>query len=101
MTKSTNSKNYDLEERTARFAENIIDFVKSIKINSLNKSIIEQLVKSVGSVGANYCEANEAESRKDFIHKIGICRKELRETKYWLRFLIRTNPEKKILLKIF
>lgn len=73
MTKfSNNKKKYDLEERTARFAESIIDLVKKISENAINKRIISQLVASGGSIGANYCEANEAESRKDFIHKIGI-----------------------------
>ena len=91
MTKLSNK--YDLEERTALFAESIIDLVKSIRITSYNKRVIEQLVGSGGSIGANYCEANEAESKKDFIHKIGISKKEIKETKHWLRLLLRTNPE--------
>jgi four helix bundle protein len=86
-------RTYDLEERTAKFAEDIIDLVKTIQITSVNKRIIEQLVGSGGSVGANYCEANEAESKKDFIHKIGICKKEIKETRHWLRLLERSNPE--------
>jgi four helix bundle protein len=95
MTKFTNKKIYDLEERTAKFAEDIIDLVKSIKTTPVNRRIITQLVGSGGSVGANYCEANEAESKRDFIHKIGICKKEVKETKHWLRLLARSNPEKK------
>ena len=86
-------RTYDLEERTAKFAEDIIDLVKTIQITSVNRRIIEQLVGSGGSVGANYCEANEAESKKDFIHKIGICKKEIKETRHWLRLLERSNPE--------
>ena len=84
---------YDLEERTAKFAENIIDLVKKLKITPYNTRIIEQVIGSGGSVGANYSEANESESKKDFQHKIGICKKELKETKHWLRLLAKTNPE--------
>lgn len=94
-------KNYqfDLEERTAKLAEAIIDLVKPIKITAFNKRVIDQLVGSGGSMGANYCEANESESKKDFIHKIGICKKETKEAKHWLRFLARANPEKKEQIK--
>src|SRR3990167_3297070 len=74
-------KIYNLEERTAVFAESVIDFVKKIGVNPINKRIIEQLVGSSGSIGANYCEANESESRKDFIHKMAIAKKEIKETK--------------------
>lgn len=94
------SNKYNLEERTAKLAENIIDVLKKIRISSLNKRIVEQIVGSSGSIGANYCEANESESKKDFIHKIGICKKEIKETKHWLRLLARTNPEIKDQLKI-
>lgn len=86
-------QNYDLEERTAKFAEDIIDFVRNLKQDAVNKRIIDQLVGASGSTGANYCEAVEAESKKDFIHKIGIVKKEIKEAKHWLRLLIRANPE--------
>ncbi|MBU0597028.1 four helix bundle protein [Patescibacteria group bacterium] len=76
---------FDLEERTAKFAENIILFCKTIPENSITKPIITQLVKSGTSQAANYCEACEAESSRDFIHKIGIVLKETKETKFWLR----------------
>ena len=92
MTKFLNNK-YDLEERTAKFAENIIELVRKITLPPINRRIIEQLVGSGGSMGANYCEANEAESKKDFIHKIGICKKETKETQHWLRLLAKANPE--------
>mgnify|MGYP001558201691 CR=1 FL=1 len=82
---------YDLEERTAKFAETVIDLMRKIPNDSVNKRMIEQVVGSAGSIGANYCEANEAESKKDFIHKIGICKKENKETKHWLRLLARAN----------
>ena len=88
-------KGFNLEERTAQLAEDIIDLVRSIKIDPINSRIITQLVGSGGSLGANYCEATEAESKKDFIHKIGICKKETKETKHWLRLLAKSNPEKK------
>lgn len=86
---------FDLEERTAAFAESIIDLVKSISSNPVNTRIITQLVGSGGSIGANYCEATEGESKKDFIHKVGICKKEIKETKHWLRLLARSNEERK------
>lgn len=84
---------YNLEERTAIFAENIIDLVRKINKNEVNKRIVTQVVASGGSIGANYCEATEAESKKDFIHKISIAKKEIKETKHWLRLLARSNPE--------
>ena len=85
-------KKYDLEERTARFAEEIIDLVKKLPRADFNKRMIEQVVGSAGSIGANYCEANEAESKTDFVHKIGICKKETKETKHWIRLLAHANP---------
>lgn len=87
------SKKYDLEERTAKLAEKVVDLVKKINENSVNRSIISQLVRSAGSIGANYCEADGAESKKDFNHKIAICKKEAKETKHWLRLLVKANPE--------
>lgn len=86
-------KNYDLEERLAQFAERIIDLAKKMLKNSINERLIPQAVSAAGSAGANYCEACEAESKKDFKHKIGIVKKELRETKHWLRLLARANSE--------
>ncbi len=84
---------YDLEERTAKFAETIIKFCRSIPENSITKVLIIQLVRAATSIGANYCEADDAESKKDFIHKIGVCKKEARETKYWLRLIANAKPE--------
>lgn len=86
-------KKYDLEERTAKFAENVIDLMKKLSFSPINKRPIEQVIGSSGSMAANYCEANEAESKKDFIHKVGICKKETKETKLWLRLLARAHPE--------
>ena len=83
---------YDLEERTAKFAETVIDLMRKIPNDSVNKRMIEQVVGSAGSIGANYCEADDAESKKDFKHKIGIAKKEARETKHWLRMISTANP---------
>ena len=94
------AQEFNLEERTAFFAEKIIDLVRSIKTDAVNSKIITQVVGSGGSLGANYCEATEAESKKDFIHKMGICKKEIKETRHWLRLLARTNPEKKEELRV-
>ena len=88
-------KKYDLEERTAKFGENIIKFVKKIPKKTETLPLISQLVRAGTSVGANYCEADDAESKKDFIHKIRICKKESRETKHWLRMIVVAVPELK------
>lgn len=95
------SKKYDLEERTFSFAERITSFLKTLKQDSINKPIISQLVRSGTSIGANYCEADGAESKKDFQHKIGICKKECKETKYWLRLLSTIHPEQREVLRTF
>jgi len=87
-----NKSKYDLEERTAMFGENIIKFAKQVIENVITRPLIIQLVRSGTSVGANYCEADDAESRKDFKHKIGICKKESREVKHWLRMLSMALP---------
>lgn len=92
---------YNLEERLAKFAEAIIDFVRTIPLDAVNRRIIEQLVGSTGSAGANYCEATEAESKKDFIHKVGIIKKELKESRHWLRLLARCNPDLADKIRVF
>ena len=81
------SNKYDLEERTAKFGESVIEFCKSVKQDAITKSLISQLVRSGTSIGANYMEANAASSKKDFQNKIFICKKEAQETKHWLRML--------------
>jgi len=88
-------KEYDLAERTARFGEAIIGFAKKIKVNEITRSLIGQLVSAATSVGANYCEADEAQSRKDFRHKIGTCKKESRETGLWIRMVVAAQPDLK------
>lgn len=84
---------YDLEDRTKLFSKKIIGLLIRIKKSSINESIIKQLIRSATSVGANYCEANGATSRKDFKNKIYICRKEIQETKYWLELIAEINKE--------
>lgn len=85
-------KIYNLEERTAVFGENTIKFCKKIPKNTITLPIIFQLIKSGTSVGANYCEADDAESKMDFKHKIGICKKESRECKHWFRMVAIAEP---------
>ena len=88
-------KVYDLEERTARFGESIIDFAKTLPRNLINNQLIGQIIRSATSIGANYMEADGAESKKDFRHKIAICKKESKETKHWLRMILKANSNKK------
>ena len=88
-------KNYDLKERTAVFAEEIIEFVKTVKRCEITRPIISQLIRSGTSIGANYAEADGAESRKDFVHKIALSNKEVKETKYWLRIIAKAEVEKR------
>ena len=87
---------YDLEERTARFGEAIIDFAKKIPKGPLTDRIINQLVGAGTSVGANYDEADDAVSKKEFLKCIGTCKKEARESKHFLRMAARAVPELKL-----
>lgn len=89
---SNDKKIYDLEERTAKFGEDIIEFAKKISKNVITIPLVSQLIRSGTSVGSNYCEADCAESRKDFEHKLGICKKEAKETKHWLRMIAKAEP---------
>lgn len=87
MTEIRNFKRYDLEERTLTFAKNVRLFVKKLPKNSNNFEDSQQLIRSSGSIGANYIEANEALSKKDFVMRIKISRKEAKETIYWLKLV--------------
>ncbi len=91
----TKDKNYDLEERTAKFSEEIIVLCKKSPKNTVTIPILDQLIRAGTSIGANYCEANGASSKKDFRNKIFICKKEAKETKYWLRLLVKAVEELK------
>lgn len=86
---------YDLEERTLKFSIMLIETLKKIPRTIYNSKAITQCTSSGTSVGANYREANGAESQKDFIHKIRIAYKEARETVYWLKILIRIHSNDK------
>ena len=90
MTEIKNSKQYDLEERTFKFAKRVREFVKKLPKTVCNFEDSAQLVRASGSIGANYIEANESLSKKDFIMRIKISRKEAKESRFWLR-LIETN----------
>lgn len=103
MNQTINSQNkeYDLEERTTKFSVNLINFLKTIRRDDINKNVIIQLVRAATSIGANYCEANASSSKKDFRNKIYICKKEANETKYWLRILSEYHLDLKDKIKIF
>jgi four helix bundle protein len=92
----SNERKFDLEERTSKFAEDVIKLSRMLKnLDIVGKNIISQLSRSGMSVGSNYCEADCAESKKDFMHKLAIARKEANESKYWLRLLAVAYPESK------
>ena len=84
---------YDLEERTALLGEAVIEFARSLKETAVTRPLISQIVRSGTSVGANHIEADDAVSRNEFILKIGTCRKEARETKHWIRMIVKASPE--------
>ena len=100
MTKSTDGavgnadpeKPFDLAERTALFGERIIEFCRSVDQDAITRSLISQLVRSATSVGANHCEADEAGSRKEFRYRISVCKREVRESKHWLRMIAVAAP---------
>ncbi|MDP6438785.1 MAG: four helix bundle protein [Candidatus Brocadiia bacterium] len=86
---------YDLEERTGRFGEQIIAFAKTIPVGPVTKPLIDQLVRAGTSVGANYAEADDAGSKKEFHHRISLCKRESKETKHWLRMGVAAEPNLK------
>jgi len=94
--KTQSTKRYDLEDRTLKFARRIKDFVKKFPKSITNAEISDQLFRAAGSVGANYIEANEALGRKDFAMRIRICRKEAKESRYWLNLSEPIEPEKTV-----
>ena len=95
QAQNPNAKKYNLEERTAKFGEDLIDFLKTLPKEPVNSPLISQAIRAGTSIGANYMEADGAESKKDFHHKIAICKKEAKETKHWLRMIARANPARK------
>jgi len=87
MTKTEKSKQYDLEDRTLVFAKKVRAFMKKLPKTLTNIEDGKQLIKASGSVGANYIEANESLSKKDFLLRIKVCRKEAKESRYWLKLI--------------
>lgn len=86
---------FDLDERTAKFAEAVIGFAKTIPVSPITSRLIDQLIGAATSVGANYREADDAVSKKDFHHRIGVCRKEAREAAYFIRMILAAPPQLK------
>lgn len=97
---NSKKKKYDLEERTAKFGEAIIEFSQKIPTKIIINPLINQLIRSGTSVGSNYCEADCAESKKDFEHKLSICKKEAKESKHWLRIIAKAEPSLKNAAKV-
>lgn len=93
MINSQTSKKFDLEERTLSFTKKVIDLIKKLPKNTVNFELSSQVIRSTGSVGANYREANDSLGKKDFFMRVRICRKEAKETKYWLELILHNNPE--------
>ena len=91
MSKDEGPKRFDHEERTFAFAKRVREFVKRLNKTIGNVEDSRQLIRSSGSVGGNYIEANESLSKKDFILRIKICRKEAKESRYWLRLIEATD----------
>ncbi len=93
MNKFQNAKRYDLEERTFNFTKRVIEFINKLPKTLTNIEISKQMVKAAGSVGANYIEANESLGKKDFRMRIKICRKEAKESRYWLKLVNCNNTD--------
>ena len=86
-------KSFNLQERTARFGEAVIALARQVQKDTVNRPLVSQVVRSATSVGANYMEADATLTRKDFRHRLGICLREAKETKHWLRMLAKANAE--------
>ena len=92
IPKKSNNTVFDLEERTLNFAKRIIRMCKELPSNTVNFKLIDQIIRSGGSVGANYREANDSLGKKDFLMRMKIARKEVKETQFWLELIIEANP---------
>ncbi len=82
---------FDLEDRTLIFAKSVLKLVKKLPANIINRELVRQLVRSAGSVGANYREANDPLGPKDFQHRIRITLREAKESVYWLELILEEN----------
>ena len=91
----SDGKPYDLEERTALFGESIVRFARKVPKDAVTDRLVRQLVGAGTSVGANYCEADDSVSKKEFRQKIGYCKKEARETKFFVRMIVTACPQMK------
>jgi four helix bundle protein len=89
------SRKFDLTERTARFGEAVLRFARQIRVDVVSSPLIRQLVRAATSIGANYAEADEASSKKEFRYRINVCVRESRETKHWLRMMAIASPDHK------
>jgi four helix bundle protein len=87
------SSDFDLEKRTAAFGESVIEFCQTVGRTAITKPLISQLVRSACRVGADYCEADESATKREFRYRISLCRREARETKHWLRMLVAASKE--------
>lgn len=92
MVQGSKKKIFDLGERTEKFGEAILDFAKTLPVTPVTEPLIGQLVRSGTSVGANYCEADDASTKKEFIYKVAICQREVKETKFWLKMVSKALP---------
>ena len=88
------SRGFDLEERTVKFAKDVIKLCKSLPRNSINDRLVGQEVGAAGSVGANYREANDALGNKDFVQRMKISRREAKESYYWLDLILEANKDR-------
>ncbi|MBP9751326.1 MAG: four helix bundle protein [Candidatus Moranbacteria bacterium] len=88
-------KKFDLEDRTLDFAKRVVRMCKELPTNTVNDNLVDQVIRSAGSVGANYREANDALGTKDFLMRLKISRKEVKETHFWLELIIEANPDLK------
>ena len=101
MSNNRNHFNFNLEDRLERFSIKVIALCKSINNKDyISMTIAKQLIRSATSIGANYMEANASESKKDFLHKISLCQKEARESKYWLKLLLESDLVHKERIKL-
>jgi four helix bundle protein len=91
-TTTRSGQKFDLEERTAKLGESVIGLAKVIPLNLVTTSLIPQLVRAATVVGANFCEADDAGSKKEFLYRISLCKREARETKHWLRMVVKAEP---------
>lgn len=94
QAQNSNDKKYDLAERTGKYGKEVIVFLKSLPDTNINRPLISQYVRAATSIGANYMEADCAESKKDFQHKIGICKKESKESTHWAHMIAVANPDR-------